>query len=106
MANQTNLVIDELGWSESRSINIGDYESRSVLVSIKCRNVNGDAILPIHKSAKITLTDTDDIHTAYKKLRRTVKAELDAEERRIRKWAIGVGNVDFYHKDKMPRAKE
>lgn len=106
MSNQTNLIIDELGWSETRSINIGDYEARSALASIKCRNINGDAVLSIHKSARIKLSDDDDVHTAFRKIRKIIKAELDAEERRVRKWAISVGNVDFYHKDKMPKAKD
>lgn len=82
---------DELTYSESRTINIGDYESRSVFFSLKTRvkkiNKKNNTIT-IHDSAKSSVEEFEgDVKKTFIHSKNLVRERLDVEERKIRKWA-------------------
>ena len=81
---------DRLVYSESRNINIGDYESRQIFVSLssKVRNVNGKALLSISESQSLNVDEyNNSVVETYKNAKNIVNKLLDHREEKIRKWA-------------------
>jgi hypothetical protein len=85
---------DEVVYAETRNINIGDYESRSVFISLKTKvkkiNKKNNTI-SIHDSSKCSVSEFDgNVKRTIIHARDIVRERLDAEERKIR-----VGFTDF-----------
>lgn len=82
---------DEVTYAETRNINIGDYESRSVFVSLKTRvkKINKkNATISIHDYSKCSTEEFDgDVDKTIVHAKNLVRGRLDIEERKIRKWA-------------------
>ena len=90
MENQ-NQFYDEVTYAETRNINIGDYESRSVFICLKTRvkkiNKKNNTI-SIHDYDKRSTEEFDgDVKATINHSRKIVRERLDFEERKIRKWA-------------------
>jgi hypothetical protein len=82
---------DELVYSESRTINIGDYESRSIFFSLKTRVKKIDKhnnTITIKDYEKCSTEEFEgDVNKTFIHTKNLVRGRLDIEERKIRKWA-------------------
>jgi hypothetical protein len=89
--SKDNQYFDEVTYGETRNINIGDYESRSIFFSLKTRvkkiNKKNNTI-SIHDYEKCSVEEFDgDVAKTFNHAKELVDERLNTRERRIRKWA-------------------
>lgn len=87
-------------YSEKRNINVGNYESREVFVSISRVIDRHNHLVDTTATEKAEVETVDDAYEKLKELKHAVQETLDREERRIRKASIPY--TDFETQNKMP----
>lgn len=91
--SQENFSEDRLTYSESRTINMGDYESTQCFFSFSTtykERIGGKKSVTIKETAtsKLMRTSPENFNTVAKKLVRRVREVLDEQELILRKTAV------------------
>lgn len=102
--NQTEL--DRVTYSESRLINIGDYEQIQMFLSFSSSvQASDNSRVPTIKiHAKESAEVSGQLEEAAETLKTKVRAVLDKEEKLIRKWSDAFTSFDTL--DKLPKKRK
>jgi hypothetical protein len=105
MSEKIVTTQDRVTFSETRSVNIGDYENVSQMCSISTNVVNkaGKAVVTLFDHQSEAVEAGQDHVTALKKAKGVVQKFLDTEETRIRKRSDDW--VTFDTEEKIPKKK-
>lgn len=104
--SEQNTQYDEIVYSESRTINIGDFESRNIFISLKTKvkkiNKKNNTIT-ISDSEKMSLDEFEkDVDKTIVQAKNIVRKRLDREEKKIRIWAEDFAGDYFLRKIENP----